>query len=105
MDDSTQANLPPAAFARSVAVRQLARLVRHAHSLSEQISGVSQRFLPPAAEALDGVDLFMLGTDRLADDAAGLRTLRGWVERGGNLWVMLDMTGPRIVPALLGDDL
>src|SRR5205809_74179 len=66
---------------------------------------VKQRFLPPAPEALEGIDHFVLGSDRIADDIAGQRALRAWLQRGGHLWVLLNWVEPRTVMALLGDEL
>jgi hypothetical protein len=91
--------------ARAEDVRNLARAFRELCGRSEQISWVHDRFLPPAAETFEGVDQFLLATDRLAADAAGLDAVRGWVQRGGRLWVMLDYVQPGTVAALLGDEL
>src|SRR5581483_3763529 len=72
---------------------------------SEHVSWVHDRFLPPAAETFDGVTLLVLASDRLANDAAGMDAVRGWVQRGGRIWVMLDLVGPRTLAGLLGDEL
>jgi len=95
----------PSDDARAEDVRNLARAFRELCGRSEQVSWVHDRFLPPAAETFDGVDLFILATDRLAADAAGSDAVRGWVQRGGRLWVMLDYVRPETVTALLGDEL
>src|SRR5262249_56882201 len=68
-----------------------------------RVDTVKQRFLPPVPEALDGTDHVVLASDRLADDPAGRRALREWLERGGALWVLLDRVEERTVAALLGD--
>jgi hypothetical protein len=96
---------PPSAadLARANDVRDLVRVFRHHARLSERVNSVRQRFLPPAAEALDGTDHFVLASDRIADDVAGRRALRAWLERGGTLWVLLDLVGVETVGALLGD--
>jgi hypothetical protein len=47
----------------------------------------------------------VLGSDRLADDVAGRRALREWLQRGGSLWVMLDLVRQETVATLLGDTL
>lgn len=91
--------------ARADEVRELVAVFRQVSQLSGRISSVKQRFLPPFPEALDGVDHFVIGSDRIADDVAGLRALREWLERGGTLWVMLDLVSPRTAAAILGDDL
>lgn len=95
----------PAGDARADGVRNLVRAFRAAGVLSEEVSWIHDRFLPPAPEAFDGIDHFVLATDRLADDPAGLATVRAWLQRGGRLWVMLDQVKPRTVAALLGDAL
>lgn len=95
----------PGDQARADEVRDLVRVFRQRSLLSERVSPVKQRFLPPFAEALDGVDHFVLGSDRIADDVAGRHALREWLERGGILWLMLDLVQPETVAALLGDDL
>lgn len=90
---------------RAEEVRDLVRLFRHEARLSLRISTVAQRFLPPFAEALDGIDHFVLGSDRIAGDAAGRRALREWLARGGTLWVLLDRVQPETAATLLGDGL
>src|SRR5262249_1789397 len=57
------------------------------------------------AEGFDGIDHFVSAWGRLADDPAGLRALRQWLERGGKVWVMLDLVDPEVVAPLLGDAL
>jgi hypothetical protein len=101
--DDSQAPLSPRDEARAKDVRDLVRVFRHRWGLSERVNVVKQRFLPPAPEALDGIDHFVLGSDRIADDVAGRRALREWLERGGTLWVMLDLVEQGTVAALLGD--
>lgn len=103
--DGSQEPLSPSDRDRGNAVRNLVRVFRQRAKLSERVDSVKQRFLPPFAEALDGVDHFVLASDRLADDAAGRRTLREWLERGGILWIMLDLVRPETVATILGDDL
>jgi hypothetical protein len=66
---------------------------------------IRDRFLPPTVEGFDGVDWFVIAGRHLAEDPPGELALRKWVEQGGNLWVMLDLTDPRIVARLLGDSL
>jgi hypothetical protein len=84
-------------------VERLARVFRHASDLSEYVHVVHPGPLPPAAEAFDGVDHFVLGSGRLAVDPAGLQALRRWLGRGGRLWVLLDQVGPEVLAPLLGD--
>lgn len=84
---------------------ELARAFRSARGLSEFVWLVGDRFLPPTAGALDGIDQFVLAGDRLAADPLGARTLRQWVQGGGVLWVLLDRVEAATVAAVLGDDL
>jgi hypothetical protein len=101
--DGSQAPLSPQDEARANDVRDLVRVFRHHRNLSERINTVKQRFLAPVPEALDGIDHFVLGSDRIADDVAGRRALREWLERGGSLWVLLDLVDQGTVATLLGD--
>ena len=68
-----------------------------------KLSLLDEDFLPAAAEGLEGADLLVLMSDRLADDAAGLTAVRRWVLGGGRLWVMLDRVDPVTPETLLGD--
>jgi hypothetical protein len=101
--DGSQVPLSPREEARTRDVRDLVRVFRHHLELSERLNAVKQRFLPPAPEALEGVDHFVLGSDRIVDDVAGLGALREWLERGGSLWVLLDEVEQETVATLLGD--
>jgi len=82
----------------------LARTFRLAANQSEKVSVVSDRFLPPMAAAFDGIDHFVVATNRLGDDPVGRRALRQWVEQGGRVWVMLDLVDPKTVAQFLGED-
>jgi hypothetical protein len=90
------------AAARAV---ELARAFRAARGLSETVTAVIDRLLPPTPGALAGIDQFVLAGNRLAADPLGARTLREWVQGGGALWVLLDRVEPATVAAVLGDDL
>ena len=70
--------------------------------MSEHVGEISGRFLPPSQEAFDGIDHFVLAGNRLAQDPAGARAVRQWVERGGTLWVMLDLVDPETVAPIFG---
>jgi hypothetical protein len=83
-------------------VVDLVRAVRGATSLSEHVRLITDEFLPPTADAFDGVDHFVLASRRLADDPPGQVALSRWLEQGGRLWVMLDRTDPDAVAAVLG---
>ncbi|MBM4003692.1 MAG: hypothetical protein FJ295_10455 [Planctomycetes bacterium] len=71
--------------------------------LSPIVVDLSNDFLPPWSESLQGLEHIVLTADRITDDAAGMVTLRSWVRNGGRLWVMLDRTSPQTVRALLGN--
>ena len=83
----------------------LARLFRHARGLSEDVSIITDRHLPPTPEAFDGIDQFVLASNRLAVDPVGRQTLRHWVLHGGTLWVLLDRVDPDVVAPILGEAL
>jgi hypothetical protein len=83
----------------------LARTFRAVRNLSERLERVNPGFLPATPEAFDGVDHFILASERIARDPAALQALRRWVEGGGRLWVMLDRVEPDVLAALLGDAL
>lgn len=61
-------------------------------------------FLPPTPRALDELDQFILASDRIVADTAGLAQIRSWLRDGGRLWIMLDRTSESVVRALLGDE-
>ena len=82
----------------------LVRAFRRARGLSDLVSVVTDRFLPPTPEAFAGVDQLVLAGNRLAADPVGARAVRHWVQQGGTLWVLLDRVDPAVVGAILGDD-
>ncbi len=84
---------------------QLAYVFRSIGALSPLISVVQEHVIPPMAEAYDGVDHFILATNRIGNDPAGLRALRHWVQAGGYLWIQLDQVDPTTVARVLGEDL
>jgi hypothetical protein len=83
----------------------LARVFRATRNLSETVLVVNPGLLPPTQEALHGVDHVILATDRIANDLAGLRALRHWVQQGGKLLILLDMITADMLVPLLGDDM
>lgn len=101
--DGSQKPITPRGEARAQEVRELVRVFRHRASLSSRVDLVKQRELPPFPEALDGVQHFVLASNRIADDIAGGRALREWLERGGTLWVLLDQVEAEAVTPFLGD--
>ncbi len=78
---------------------------RLTRSLSEYVPRVDARLLPPVDEAFDGIDHFILASNRIAGDPGGMQALRHWLERGGKVWVMLDRVEPDVLGPLLGDAL
>jgi hypothetical protein len=83
----------------------LARTFRLARELSGLVSSVTDQSLPPTPETFDGIDHFVLASNRIAHDPAGMQALRQWLQRGGTVWVMLDMVELETVAPLLGDAL
>ncbi len=81
----------------------LVRAARTAAGLTPDVQVAALGRLPPFAEALDGIDLFVVAGRRLADDPPGLRALRHWLHGGGRLWLLLDRTDPDAAARLLGD--
>jgi hypothetical protein len=79
-----------------------ARTVRDASSLSEFVHVVAPGLLPLTTEAYDGIDHFIVASNRLSRDSAGTQALRQWLQRGGTVWVMLDLVEPEGIAPLLG---
>lgn len=86
-------------------IRALVHVFREYSGLLERLTSIREYFLPPEPEDFDAIDHFVLASDRLASDMAGLRALRAWVERGGTLWVMIDRVGQATLAGLTGDAL
>lgn len=84
------------------AVRLVRTVRHHSRNLSYAIHVVGSAPLPPTPQAFDGIRHFVIASDRLADDPAGLRALRHWLEQGGRVWVMLDRVSPDTLAPLLG---
>jgi hypothetical protein len=95
----------PANFLTPPEAVTFARTIREADKMSEQVFVVQPGFLPTVPAAFEGVDHFLLASNRLAADPAGQGSLRHWVQQGGKLWVMLDLVQPELVASVLGDDL
>ncbi len=85
-------------------VATLARIPRYYAGLSARVSIVPEEYLPPTQESLDAVDVFIVAGNRLAQDPLGRAALRGWVQEGGCLWVMLDRVELDVVAAILGEN-
>ncbi len=71
--------------------------------LSRTVLDIEANFLPPWSEVLHGFDQFVLTSDRIVNDCAGISALRSWVRDGGRLWIMLDRVSPSTVSAILGN--
>jgi hypothetical protein len=95
----------PVPESRADEVMRLVHVFRHVHALSEFVQTVSPGPLPPAPEAFDGVDQFVLASGRIAHDPAGMQALRRWLEQGGKVWVLLDQVELDVVAPLLGEAL
>ena len=80
----------------------LARTFRGASTLSEFVHVVRPGPLPSRPEAFDGIDHFIIASNRLAQDPVGAWALRRWLEGGGKVWVMLDRVDAEVVVPLLG---
>jgi hypothetical protein len=103
--DAVEGGTDPLASSSSQASEAvlLARTFRHARGLSERVSVILDRELPPTPEALDGIDHLILTGNSLAADSAGRQAIRYWVLQGGVLWVMLDRVEPDVIAPILGD--
>jgi hypothetical protein len=95
----------PGPETRADEVIKFARVIRATNTLSEFVHPIVPGLLPLSAEAYDGVDQFVVASGRIAHDPAGMRALRQWLQRGGTVWVMLDMVELEAVAPLLGDAL
>jgi hypothetical protein len=104
-DEPTEENFGrlPRPEAAAVETKRLAQVFRSSRKLSEFVQVVPSGLLPPTPATFDGVDHFLLASDRLARDPAGLKALRQWLQQGGKVWVMLDRVGPATLALLLGD--
>jgi hypothetical protein len=96
---------PPAPDSKTTEAVHLARTFRVAANLSEAVQVLSSGSLPMTAEGFAGIDHVILASARIADDPAGMRALRQWLEQGGRAWVLLHRLDPEILAPLLGDGL
>lgn len=90
---------PTMAEERHVVVQSMRLTCELSASMARHFRGL----LPPIPEAFDGIDHFVVASERLLEDPVGLRALRQWAERGGRVWVMLDRVGTDVAAGLLGD--
>jgi hypothetical protein len=77
--------------------------LRTAVSLDRRTAIISDRYLPILPEALDGLDQLVLMDDRFAQSVGGISAIRGWLNQGGCLWIMLDRVDFEGVDRLLGE--
>ncbi len=103
ISDGSQGPTTPEQLAAALHLRDLIHTMRHDVGMSPRINSVRQRFLPPIAEAYEGIDQFVLASDRIVADVDGQRGLRAWLEKGGHLWIPLDWVQQETVTTLLGD--
>lgn len=94
---------PPQPQSQRDEIYDFIHVFRNSRKLSAHFQIVRPGMLPPSAKAFDGVDHFVLASDRLVHDPAGMRALRHWLQRGGKVWVLLDHVGAKSLAALLGD--
>lgn len=82
-----------------------ARAFRLMLGLSDYVQRVERREIAPMPKAFDGIDHFVLASNRIAEDPVSMQTLRHWLQQGGKVWVMLDRIEPDVLAPLLGDAL
>jgi hypothetical protein len=95
----------PQPEARDDEVVRLLKTFRHARGLSQLVNTVPPGWLLPEPQALDGIDLFVIASARVAHEPAGIEALRHWLEQGGKAWVLLDLVDEQVAAALLGEAL
>jgi hypothetical protein len=83
---------------------RFSNVVRNVLDLPDRVTFISDRTLPPAAEAFHGTDVLILAGSQFDADPPGRAAIRRWVEQGGTLWVMLDQCKPESAAPILGDD-
>jgi hypothetical protein len=100
-EDTGFERLPQPPSRKEEALRFI-RAFRAARKLSDFVQTLHPGPLPPTPETFAGVDHLVLASNRLASDPGGLEALRRWLERGGTVWVMLDLVDPEVYAPLLG---
>ena len=101
--DGSQPIASPELDQTAAELRELIFSIRQELHFSQRLNVVRRRFLPPIAEAYEGVDQLVLASNRISADAGGRQALREWVQRGGRLWIPLDLVQEETVTGLLGD--
>jgi hypothetical protein len=103
--DGSQSIASPEEDLIAAELRVLIFSIRHELHFSQRLNVVRRRFLPPIAEAYEGIDQLVLASNRISADVGGRQALREWVQRGGRLWIPLDVVQQETVADLLGDKL
>ena len=83
----------------------LALSLQEASYAKEPVHRLPPGSLPTSVETFDGMDQFVLASNRLSQDPLGTQALRYWLERGGHLWIMLDKVDSQTIAPLLGEAL
>ena len=82
----------------------IVRVMRGLRGVSDYISVVRDSNLPSTSESYDSLDQIVIACNRLKADPHARASLRQWVERGGQLWVMLDQVEVDLLASLLGEE-
>ena len=77
--------------------------MRASQGLSRRTAFLRSDGVPTAAAALEPLHSLVLASDELDLSPLQLRSLRGWLIRGGRLWIPLDAVDPELPRELLGD--
>ncbi|MDE0734801.1 MAG: hypothetical protein OSB47_03205 [Pirellulaceae bacterium] len=86
-------------------VLETIKVVRRFMNMKEwrQIPTLDENSDMPWPLAMGSVDELVLGGNRLASEPESRESIRGWLNQGGRLWVMLGRTDVSTVKLLLGD--
>jgi hypothetical protein len=111
LDPETVDEPPPGQLpqpdSRDEEAHHLARAFRLTHKLSDIVPRLPlpPGLLPPVEQTFDGIDHFILASNRIGRDPGGMQALRRWLQQGGRVWVMLDLVELDTLAPLLGDAL
>ena len=84
-------------------VFDLVRAACRSQDLSPRVTAINAREVPADRAGLDALDVIVVSTNSLAEDADVSALLRDWTLGGGSLWIMLDQMEQDSVSAILGD--
>ncbi|MFM7148408.1 MAG: hypothetical protein ACKO23_01060, partial [Gemmataceae bacterium] len=93
--------LPPRETRISEAIN-LVRCYRSTRELSGLVTNLATEDMPVVPEGYNGIDQVVIASSLVNEDPIRLQALRQWLEQGGKVWVMLDMTTQDAVAPLLG---